>query len=65
MALDEARHAVVSTKGTFAAPFCLAQAAAQQGKACLDVEREQVKAGAKPSACSRPTSLRWRSSDLP
>jgi hypothetical protein len=45
--LDEVNHSVVSVKGTFAAPFCLAQVAQATGKACFDVEKEQVKTGAK------------------
>ena len=32
---------------------------------CCARVAHSVKASAKPSACSRPTSLRWRSSDLP
>lgn len=61
--LDEPRHRVVTEKGTYAPPFCLAQVAigsasagdegqkvgvpAPAGKACFDVEREQVITGAK------------------
>ena len=61
---EESRHRVVTEKGTYAPPFCLAQVslgsspagdegqkvgvpAPTTGKACLDVEREQVKTGAK------------------
>lgn len=45
--LDEGSHVVESIVGTYSAPFCLAKSADRGLASCLDVEREQVKSGAK------------------